>query len=254
MIVDDITLMERIGKGSFGEVYMTKRKNSNIIYATKKVPKSLAFQDKIKRYFNNEIFILKNISHPNIIRLHEIKQTINNFYLVFDYCNGGTISNCLDLFKKKFDKPFTEEVAQYILKKTVNGLYYLHKNKIIHRDLKLDNVLIQFPEDQDRKNLNILKSEIKIIDFGFARYLNDDDLAQSLLGSPINMDPRILQKLKTIDTKENFGYDDKADIWSLGTIAYEILIGKKKKDDNDRNKKITKESNPRKKEWMVMKY
>ena len=55
--------------------------------------------------------------------------TINNFYLVFDYCNGGTISNCLDLFKKKFDKPFTEEVAQYILKKTVNGLYYLHKNK-----------------------------------------------------------------------------------------------------------------------------
>ena len=56
-------------------------------------------------------------------------------------------------------------------------------------------------------------------------YLNDDDLAQSLLGSPINMDPRILQKLKTIDTKENFGYDDKADIWSLGTIAYEILIG-----------------------------
>jgi serine/threonine-protein kinase ULK/ATG1 len=225
MIVDDITLMERIGKGSFGEVYITKRKNSNIIYATKKVPKSLAFQDKIKRYFNNEIFILKNISHPNIIRLHEIKQTINNFYLVFDYCNGGTITNCLELFKKKFDKPFTEEVAQYILKKIVDGLYYLHKNKIIHRDLKLDNVLIQFFDDQDRKNLNILKSEIKIIDFGFARYLNEDDLAQSLLGSPINMDPGILKKLKDIDSKENFGYDDKADIWSLGTIAYEILIG-----------------------------
>ena len=167
MIVDDITLMDRIGKGSFGEVYITKRKNSNIIFATKKVPKSLAFQDKIKRYFNNEIFILKNIEHPNIIRLHEIKQTINNFYLVFDYCNGGTLTGCLEQYKKKYSKPFTEEITQHIVKKVVDGLYYLHKSKIIHRDLKLDNILIHYNDVEDRKNMNLLKSEVKIIDFGF---------------------------------------------------------------------------------------
>jgi serine/threonine-protein kinase ULK/ATG1 len=145
--------------------------------------------------------------------------------LVFDYCNGGTLTNCLELYKKKYNKPFSEDIAQYILKKVVDGLYYLHKSKIIHRDLKLDNILVSFNDAEDRKNLNLLKSEIKIIDFGFARYLNEDDLAQSVLGSPINMDPQILQKLKDINSKENFGYDLKVDIWSLGTIAFEILIG-----------------------------
>jgi serine/threonine protein kinase len=225
MIVEDITLMERIGKGSFGEVYITKKKNCSQIFATKKIPKSLAYQDKIKKYFNNEIYILKNVSHPNIIKLYEIKQTINNFYLMFDYCNGGGLSTCLELYTKKFGKPFSEEIAQYLLKKIVCGLYYLHKNKIIHRDLKLDNILVHFPDIQDRKELNLMKTEIKIIDFGFARYLQDDDLAQSVLGSPINMDPQLLAKLKRMDSHENFGYDDKVDIWSLGTIAYELLIG-----------------------------
>lgn len=225
MIVEDITLFDKVGKGSFGEVYMTKKKNSNKLFATKKVAKSLAFQDKIRRYFNNEIFILKNVDHPNIIKLHEIKQTINNFYLVFDFCNGGGLSNCLEKYKKMTGKPFTEEIAQHILKKIVNGLYYLHKNKIIHRDLKLDNILVHFPTDEDKNNFNLLSTEIKIIDFGFARYLQQDDLAQSVLGSPINMDPMILSKLKKLDNKEGFGYDEKADIWSLGTIAYEILMG-----------------------------
>jgi serine/threonine protein kinase len=225
MIVEDITLMDKIGKGSFGEVYISKKKNTSQIFAAKKIAKSLAFNEKIKKYFNNEIYILKNISHPNIIKLYEIKQTINNFYLLFDYCNGGGLSNCLEQFMKKNNKPFTEEIVQYLLKKIVSGLYYLHKNKIIHRDLKLDNILVHFPDLQDRKDMNIVKAEIKIIDFGFARYLRDEDLAQSVLGSPINMAPQLLAKLKKIDHQETFGYDDKVDIWSLGTIAYELLVG-----------------------------
>lgn len=226
MIVEDLTLKEpKIGKGSFGEVFLTIRKNSNQLFATKKVKKSLVLQEKIKRYFNNEIFILKNIEHSNIIKLYEIKQTVNNFYLVFDFCNGGTLSDCLKNHMNKTGKPLSEEMSQYVLRKVVNGLHYLHKNKIIHRDLKLDNILVQFFSEEDKKSNNLLRSEIKIIDFGFARYLQNDDLAQSVLGSPINMDPHILQKLKKIDGEGSFGYDEKADIWSLGTIAYEILIG-----------------------------
>jgi serine/threonine protein kinase len=226
MIVEDLTLMERVGKGSFGEVYLTKKAGvNNHFFATKKVAKNLVMQQKIKRYFNNEIYILKNIDHPNVIKLYEIKQTINNFYLVFDYCNGGGLSNCLEVHMKKFGKPFTEEILQSIMRKVVSGLHYLHKNKIMHRDLKLDNILVNFHSDEDKKNFNMLSTEIKIIDFGFARYLQDDELAQSVLGSPITMDPQILQKLKKIDSKETFGYDEKADIWSLGTIAYELLIG-----------------------------
>jgi serine/threonine protein kinase len=225
MIVEDLTLLERIGKGSFGEVYLTKKAGTSHLFATKKVAKNLVMQQKIKRYFNNEIYILKNMDHPNVIRLYEIKQTINNFYLVFDYCNGGGLSNCLEAHMKKFGKPFSEEVLQSVMRKVVSGLHYLHKNKIMHRDLKLDNILVHFNSDEDKKSLNMLNTDVKIIDFGFARYLQDDELAQSVLGSPITMDPQILQKLKKIDSKETFGYDEKADIWSLGTIAYELLIG-----------------------------
>jgi len=226
MIVEDLTLLDKLGKGSFGEVFLTKKAGlSNQLFATKKVPKNLVMQQKIKRYFNNEIYILKNIDHPNVIKLYEIKQTINNFYLVFDYCNGGGLSNCLEAHMKKYGKPFSEETLQCIMRKVVSGLHYLHKNKIMHRDMKLDNILVHYHSEEDKKNVNVINSDIKIIDFGFARYLQDDELAQSVLGSPITMDPQILQKLKRIDSKETFGYDEKADIWSLGTIAYELLIG-----------------------------
>jgi serine/threonine protein kinase len=225
MIVEDLTLVEKLGKGTFGEVYLTKKKNDGNLYATKKVAKNVVLQEKIKKYFNNEIYLLKNMDHPNIIKLFEIKQTVNNFYLRFEYCNGGGLSNCLASYLKYNNKPFSEEIVQHVMRKIVSGLQYLHKNKIIHRDLKLDNILVHFPTDDDKKGLKLMNSEVKIIDFGFARYLQNDDLAQSVLGSPINMDPMILQKLRKIDNKETFGYDIKADIWSLGTIAYELLIG-----------------------------
>ena len=240
MIVEDLTLIEKLGKGTFGEVFLTKKKNDPQVYATKKVAKNLVLQEKIKKYFNNEIYLLKNVGHPNIIKLFEIKQTVNNFYLRFEYCNGGGLSNCLASYMKMYGKPFPEEIVQHVMRKIVCGLQYLHKNKIIHRDLKLDNILVHFPTEEDKKALRIMNSEVKIIDFGFARYLQNDDLAQSVLGSPINMDPMILQKLRKIDNQEVFGYDEKADIWSLGTIAYELLIGAPPFDANSYDELLEK--------------
>ena len=107
----------------------------------------------------------------------------------------------------------------------VNGLQYLHNSKILHRDIKSDNILVHFKSKEDLQNLNLLNADIKIIDFGFARYLEDDSLAQSVLGSPLYMAPQILRKLKKLDNNNSFGYDQKADIWSLGTVCYEMLIG-----------------------------
>ena len=225
MIIEDLTLIKSVGKGSFGEVFLTSRKGTDQMYAVKKVSKSLVLQDKVKKYFNNEIYILKQVNHPNIIKLYEIKQTLNNFYLVFDLCNGGGLSNCLEKYMKQNKKPFTQEIAQSIIRQLVSGLQYLHNNKILHRDLKLDNVLLHFNSEEDKNNFNLLKAQVKIIDFGFARYLENDSLAQSVLGSPINMDPQILAKMRKIDNNQSFGYDQKADIWSLGTICYEMLIG-----------------------------
>ena len=225
MIIEDLTLIKSVGKGSFGEVFLTSKKGTDQMFAVKKVSKSLVLQEKVKKYFNNEIYILKQVNHPNIIKLYEIKQTLNNFYLVFDLCNGGGLSNCLEKYMKQNKRPFTQEIAQSIIRQLVSGLQYLHHNKILHRDLKLDNVLIHFNTEEDKNNFNLLKAQVKIIDFGFARYLENDSLAQSVLGSPINMDPQILAKMRKIDNNQSFGYDQKADIWSLGTICYEMLIG-----------------------------
>ena len=226
MQIEDLVLIKSIGKGAFGEVFLTTKRGTQQQFATKKVQKSVVLQEKVKKYFNNEIFILRNVNHPNIIKLYEIKQTLNNFYLVFDLCNGGGLSNCLEKYmKNNGNKPFTQEIVQHIMRQLVSGLQYLHNNKILHRDLKSDNVLVNFEKEEDKKNFDLLKCVVKIIDFGFARYLENDTLAQSVLGSPINMDPQILMKMRKIDNNQSFGYDQKADIWSLGTICYEILIG-----------------------------
>ena len=225
LIVEDYTLEKIIGKGSFGQVYLTSKTGTNKLFATKKMPKTMVLQPKVKKYFNNEIHILENIDHPYIIKLYEIKQTINNYFLIFDYCNGGDLNHCLEKYKKKNKKPFTQEIVQHLMNQIVNGLQYLHNSKILHRDIKSDNILVHFKSKEDLQNLNLLNADIKIIDFGFARYLEDDSLAQSVLGSPLYMAPQILRKLKKLDNNNSFGYDQKADIWSLGTVCYEMLIG-----------------------------
>ena len=226
MLVEDLTLIKCIGKGAFGEVYLTSKQGSKEKFATKKMDKKYANQPKVKKYFDNEIGILKEVNHPNIVKLEQLTETNNSYYLVFELCNGGGLSDCLEKYQKKFKKPFTEEIVQYLMKQIVSALKYLHNNHILHRDLKLDNILVKFENDEDKNNLNMLKSTVKIIDFGFARKLQPGDLAYSTLGSPINMDPIILKKLNKIDNYKEFGYDEKADIWSLGTLCYEMLIGK----------------------------
>ena len=250
MLIEDLVLIKSIGRGSFGEVFLTNKIGFNKQFATKKYKKSIVLKnDKIKKCFNNEIYILSNISHPNIIKLHEIKRTSNDFYLVFDLCNGGSLNDCLKKYMKiNNNKPFTQEIVQYIMKQIVSCFQYLHSNKIIHRDIKLDNILIDFENEEDKNNLNLLKCKVKIIDFGFARYVENNSLAHSILGTPLNMAPQILNEYKINKRKKvpmtcelcmdntfhlvekkkenkSIGYDEKADIWSLGTICYEMLIG-----------------------------
>ena len=240
MLVDDLTLLKCLGKGAFGEVYLTSKQGSKQKYATKKIDKKFTQNPRAKKYLDNEIKILKEIDHPNIIKLVDVKETTNFFYLVMELCNGGGLSDCLEDYQKKYKKPFPEETVQYLMRQIVDGINYLHKKSILHRDIKLDNILVNFDSDDDKKKRNMLKAKVKIIDFGFARHLEPSKLAFSTLGSPINMDPGILRKLNKMEHSKDYGYDQKADIWSLGTICYEMLIGKCTFDAESMRELVTK--------------
>ena len=226
MLVGDLNLEKCLGKGAFGEVYLTTKKGSKVKYATKKIDKSVMKNPKSKEYLANEIKILKEMDHPNIIKLIEVKDTTKYYYIVMEYCNGGDLSKCLAHHKNKNQKPFSEEVVQYLMRQIVSGICYIHKKNILHRDIKLENILVNFDNIEDARERNMMKAKIKIIDFGFSRHLQKSELAYSILGNPINMDPGILKKLNKNESNKDYGYDQKADIWGLGTICYEMLIGK----------------------------
>ena len=226
MQLDNYLIKEFLGKGTFGEVYLTTKKDSNFLYATKKMSKSLVDDPGYNKYFINEICILKQLCHKNIIKLEELKRTTNNYYVIMEYCNGGNLTECLEKYINIYHRPFKEEIVQHIMRQLVSAINYIHGLGIIHRDLKLDNILVKFENEEDKNQLNLLKSEIKIIDFGFAAYKDQSGLFKTAVGSPMNMDPLILKKFNaTGSVNKELGYDEKADIWSLGTLCYQMLIG-----------------------------
>ena len=218
MIIKDFTLIKSIGKGKFGEVFLSSKKGTNKMYAVKKISKSIVNKQEVKKYFDNTISVVKKKNHSNIIKLFEILESLNNFYLVYELCNGGDLSNCLKKYKERFNKPFNQEIIQYIMKQIIFGLQYLHNNNILHKDLKLDNILIKFENEEDKNNLNILKGQIKIIDIDFESFLKNE--TNYNLEIPFNMAPEFFQNKKNYNKNDN-----KADIWCLGIICYQMLTG-----------------------------
>jgi len=226
MRVDDLILINSIGKGSYGEVFLTTREGSSELYATKRMDRAFSERpDNLKRLLN-EVSILKNIKHPNIIRLVDTKKTKTHCYIVTEYANGGDLYETLKKYNSKYHSPFSEEIVQHLMKQIVNAIHYLHSHKVVHRDLKLENILLNYPTEKDKNSLNLMKATAKIIDFGFATILHSSkaNLTYTVLGTPCNMDPTLLKYFEQkIDNK--YGYNEKVDIWSLGTLCYEMLTG-----------------------------
>ena len=148
-----------------------------------------------------------------------------------EYINGGSLTDCLKNYQKRNNgKSFPEEIVQYLMRQIMSAMYYLHSRNIMHRDIKLENILLKFDSLEDKENLNIMKSQVKIIDFGFA---TNSSLANSIVGNPLNMDPLILKKLTCNGRIKKLGYDAKIDVWSLGSICYQMLIGRSAFDAED---------------------
>ena len=233
MNVDDLTLINLIGKSSFGEIYLSSKNGSSTQYATKVIDKSSIENTEAKKYIENEISILKEINHPNIVNLIEIKNTEEKLYIVQEYCNGGGLDKFLEKYHAENKKGLPEEMVQYIMRQILSAMEYLSSKEIMHRQIKLDNILINYEDENDRINNNIMKATIKLIDFSFAIILKKGELTSTILGSPINMSPILLHKLNNDPEYENIGYDEKEDIWSLGTICYELLMGRSAFESDD---------------------
>ena len=112
--LSDLRLRKKLGKGAFGEVYESTIAGSNAIYAIKKIDKSRYMKNqKSFEYLLNEINILKNINHENIVKLYTDLEDKKFKYLITEYCNGGDLENCLKYYLTKNNRPFSEEEVQY---------------------------------------------------------------------------------------------------------------------------------------------
>ena len=242
MQVDNLILEKELGEGAFGKVFLTKIEGDNDIYATKIYDRDIIEKTPdLERYMKSEISILNRLNHPNIVKFRDAKKTKKHYYLVMEYCNGGELGKALEKYQKKFGKPFSEEIVQYLMRQIMSAFNYLHSKSIMHRDIKLENILIKYNNEADKENLNLLKAQVKIIDFGFACILNSPNvLKESIVGNPMNMDPLILKKLNSNGRIRRLGYDIKVDIWSLGSICYEMLIGRSAFDSEDMDELVDK--------------
>lgn len=154
--------------------------------------------------FEIEVKSLHKLSSPYVVRLFDVLKTARNVYMFMEYCQGGDLEQLL-----KTIRLIPELTSRRLLRQLLEAFLHLQEKNIIHRDLKLANILIT--------EKDVERADVKLADFGFARILADNSLAQTVLGTPLFMAPEIFNGQQ---------YNFKADIWSLGVLSYEMLVGR----------------------------
>ena len=198
---EEYEFIENIGQGMYGRVYKAKNKKENKYYAIKR----LNFKDineKEKKQINNEVSCIKKLKHPNIILYKDSFNDEDNYFnIVTTFCEGGDIYNKIQNQKGEY---FNEEQILNWFVQILLGLDYIHKNNIIHRDIKPQNIFIK------KKHI------ICIGDFGIAKIINQiqTQTMTSIIGTPLYMSPESFNE-------PNSKYFE-SDIWSTGCCLYEI--------------------------------
>ena len=119
--IDDYLLEKLLFHTDWDDIYLTRKNNSPNLYLTKKLKAKIAENLSYIKYFLNEINFLKKLLHPNIIRIEELKKTGNNYYIIMEYYNGGSLLQCLERYKEKYHHSFTEEIVQSLMRKIINS-------------------------------------------------------------------------------------------------------------------------------------
>jgi tRNA A-37 threonylcarbamoyl transferase component Bud32 len=215
---DSFELLEEIGEGGFGVVYMVRKKDDGKIYAMKSQNKKLLEKNQKLIYAVRECKIMKDLDHPFVISLHYAFQNKNYLYLVIDYCDGGDLSQFIKTYGR-----LDERTARFYLAETVLALEYLHTKGIVYRDLKPSNILLDS------------EGHIKMTDFGLAKEnVNALNPAMSMAGTLAYLAP---------ETWKQKGTTFASDIYGLGPLLYEMLTGERIFEGEDMMKIINNMQN-----------
>jgi len=191
-----------LGKGGFAKVYAVKCKSSKKIMACKAVVRASLVKIAQIQKLKYEIKIHRELKHPNIVRYFVNFQDKDRIYILMEYCKNQTL---MELVSRR--KRLSEPETQYYMLQILGGVRYLHDTNVIHRDLKLGNILL----DANMK--------CKIADFGLATKLKTPEQRKTTIcGTPNYIAPEVL------DGKKG-GHSFEADIWSMGVIMYTLLLG-----------------------------
>ena len=209
-----------LGSGSFGSVYEAKNtifQNTVAMKVIKKDPNNEIDEQEIK----NEIDILKKLSHPNIVKIYEFYISNSHYYIITEFCKEGELFSYI---KNKY----SERQLAVLFYQVFSGLWYLHDNKILHRDIKLENIMISKKEKDNESGEELFW--VKIIDFGTAKIFEKNKKEKDVVGSSYYIAPEVL--------KQN--YNEKCDTWSVGVILYMMLVGRAPFDGKDDEEIISK--------------
>jgi len=192
-------LLKTIGKGNFAKVKLAKHIPTGKEVAIKIIDKTQLNPGSLQKLFR-EVRIMKTLDHPNIVKLFQVIETEKTLYLVMEYASGGEVFDYLVLHGR-----MKEKEARAKFRQIVSAVQYCHQKKIIHRDLKAENLLLDS------------EMNIKIADFGFSNEFVIGNKLDTFCGSPPYAAPELFQGKK---------YDGpEVDVWSLGVILYTLVSG-----------------------------
>ena len=236
--LDHYLLVKEIKKGEKSTIYLTvDDRNDKLLVAKAFLNKYLIKDNQGNTNIKGVVENLIKLKHGNIIRIRDYKITSNNSYIITEYCNGGNLFEYQKYFINTNNSQFNELFIQKIIKQIVLGLEFIHNQKIIHGDINLQNILINFNKYQNIAVGGILPEKVKYSDVtlndSFTLKISDLDISKkegqtcpdsSLMSDcPNNMAPETVQSI--LNNEANKTYSSKIDIWALGEITYELLTG-----------------------------
>lgn len=201
-IEEDYIIGDKLGEGNFSTVFACENRETGEKCAVKVINK--ANLDVNVESLHQEVAILKQVDHPNIVGLLDIYETSRKVYLVMELMTGGEL---FDRIVERYPNGYSEAMASALIKKVVSALQYLHRKGIVHRDLKPENLLYE-SEAED--------AEIKITDFGLAKLQRKDAMLKTACGTPNYVAPEVIL---------GEPYGERVDLWSVGVILYILLCG-----------------------------